>query len=177
MIYKTLTEACHAWVNEFNAVPVSVLNKLYGYNPFDFTEITPPVVGDRVYVDKKSEYGEIIKANPSKGDYFVELDNGKKTHCSKDDIYVIYDDTFPMWGTLWQFNDSCDDEWANGKYLGPHLQEMADCGFRIYENEDYGLLFGIDGAGYDFFESHWIPLYKARGLQWHKKDDTEKKTA
>ena len=44
---------------------------------------------------------------------------------------------------------------------------MADCGFRIYEQEDYGYIFGIDGAGYDFYEAHWIPLYKARGLKWH----------
>lgn len=29
---------------------------------------------------------------------------------------------------------------------------------------------GIDGAGYNFYEAHWLPLYNARGLQWH---DTE----
>lgn len=27
---------------------------------------------------------------------------------------------------------------------------------------------GIDGAGYDFYEAHWIPLYEARGLHWHE---------
>ena len=31
----------------------------------------------------------------------------------------------------------------------------------------------IDGAGYDFYESHWIPLYKARGLQWHETETEE----
>lgn len=48
---------------------------------------------------------------------------------------------------------------------------MADCGFRIYEQEDLGYVFGIDGAGYDFYSEHWIPLYKARGLHWHKEED------
>ena len=51
---------------------------------------------------------------------------------------------------------------------------MADCGFRIYQSEDYGYVFGIDGAGYNFYEAHWIPLYKARGFQWHEVDDTVK---
>ena len=44
---------------------------------------------------------------------------------------------------------------------------MSNCGFRIYESEEFGYFFGIDGAGYDFYESHWEPLYKARGLHWH----------
>lgn len=29
---------------------------------------------------------------------------------------------------------------------------------------------GIDGAGYDFYEAHWEPLYKARGLHWHSEE-------
>ena len=37
----------------------------------------------------------------------------------------------------------------------------------MYESGEFGYFFGIDGAGYDFYECHWIPLYKARGLQWH----------
>ena len=67
-----------------------------------------------------------------------------------------------MWGTMWQFSDSCDNWW-----LENHLNEMADCGFRIYESDEFGYFFGIDGAGYDFYEAHWIPLYNKRGLQWH----------
>ena len=44
---------------------------------------------------------------------------------------------------------------------------MSECGFRIYENDEIGYFFGIDKAGYDFYESHWVPLYKKRGLLWH----------
>lgn len=74
------------------------------------------------------------------------------------------DDYLPMWGTLWAFSDGFDKEWLDDP---DNLQAMANCGFRIYGSEDYGYLFGIDGAGYDFYEQHWIPLYKARGLMWH----------
>lgn len=66
-------------------------------------------------------------------------------------------DFFPMWGTMWTFGDKFDEEWAYS-----HLEEMAECGFRIYECDELGLVFGIDGAGYDFYEKHWIPLYLAR---------------
>lgn len=44
---------------------------------------------------------------------------------------------------------------------------MSDCGFRVYQHEEWGFFFGIDGAGYDFYSEHWIPLYKRRGLRWH----------
>ncbi|MBQ3451225.1 MAG: hypothetical protein IJG32_03045 [Selenomonadaceae bacterium] len=34
------------------------------------------------------------------------------------------------------------------------LEAMSECGFRIYEHDDFGFFFGIDGAGYDFYEAH-----------------------
>lgn len=71
----------------------------------------------------------------------------------------------PMWGTMWSFGDRLDDWWLeeeNG------IEVMSRLGFRIYHSEEYGYFFGIDGAGYDFYEEHWIPLYQARGLRWHE---------
>ena len=57
----------------------------------------------------------------------------------------------------------------NGGFLAyaDGIRVMSDCGFRIYQHEEWGYFFGIDGAGYDFYSEHWIPLYKSRGLQWH----------
>ena len=77
-------------------------------------------------------------------------------------------DYLPMWGTMWSFGDSADDYWLEKR---GGLELMAECGFRIYEQEDFGYLFGIDGAGYSFMEAHWIPLYKARGLRWHREEE------
>lgn len=84
-----------------------------------------------------------------------------------DDEYWESRDYLPMWGTMWSFSEMLDNWWL--EECGG-LQKMADCGFRIYEQEDYGYIFGIDGAGYDFYEAHWIPLYEARGLKWHDDD-------
>ena len=76
-----------------------------------------------------------------------------------------YDDFLPMWGTVWTFDEWIDEEWARR-----NINVLQECGFRVYDNEDLGLFFGIDGAGYDFYKAHWIPLYEARGLQWHNED-------
>lgn len=69
----------------------------------------------------------------------------------------------PMWGWVWQMTDICDIDW-----LENNLDEVVKCGFSIYESDEFGLFIGINGGGYDFYEEHWLPLYKARGLQWHK---------
>ena len=168
MKYDTILEAAEAWVDGFNAIPSSVIEKLHEANEDDLWEITPPSIGDRVYDWGTHSSGEIVE----RGDdgYVIELDNGESVIRSADDFDVERDSTFPMWGTMWAFGNGIDDEWLDGEYLGSHVQEMADCGFRIYESEDYGHVFGIDGAGYNFYEAHWIPLYKARGLKWHKEE-------
>jgi hypothetical protein len=71
------------------------------------------------------------------------------------------DDLLPIWGTLWAFDDSADIAWLESE---AGISAMSNCGFRIFYHDDFGYFFGIDGAGYDFYEEHWIPLYLARGL-------------
>jgi hypothetical protein len=36
---------------------------------------------------------------------------------------------------------------------------------------DGHLMLGINGAGYDFYEAHWMPLYLALGYSWHKSEE------
>lgn len=79
-------------------------------------------------------------------------------------------DVLPMWGTMWTFGDQLDNWWLEE---GDGFKLMSECGFRIYESDDFGYIFGIDGAGYDFYEAHWIPLYKARELKWHDQNEEE----
>lgn len=78
--------------------------------------------------------------------------------------HTQYLERFPMWGTMWQFNDAIDNWWLAED---GGLEIMLALGFRLYESQSYGYFFGIDGAGFDFYKAYWIPLYRARGLQWH----------
>lgn len=171
MKYDTIKEAAQAWVNEFNAIPFDVVEKLAKASSYnDIYEITPPSRYDRVCVFEPSEsgerYGEITGYEEDEDVYVIELDDKTEVKLESDEFEVEKDGGLPMWGTLWSFSDSCDNWW-----LEENLQAMADCGFRIYESDDYKYIFGIDGAGYDFYESHWIPLYKVRGLHWHKEEE------
>ena len=171
MQFETLSDACRQWVAEMNAIPQAAIERLYEYEYESLNEITPPCINDRVYV-LNGDSGEIVKTTKT-GKYVIKLNNGNKVTKTKEEFSVTHDGDLPMWGTMWSFGDKIDEDWVLGTYCEPHLQEMANCGFRIYESEYFGLIFGIDGAGYNFYESHWIPLYKARGINWHKKDDTE----
>lgn len=166
----TVKDAAHEWVGQFNAIPQSIIIKLMAHDEDAITEVTPPGKGDKVYIwdgEYDGEYGEIIESRYDGEDdlYLVKIDGmDEDAVLSRDEFNVQYDDGLPMWGTMWSFDDSCDNWWLE---KGEGLQKMADCGFRIYEQEDFGFIFGIDGAGYSFFEEHWVPLYKARGLHWH----------
>lgn len=168
-MYEKIEDAARAWVSQFTVIPGGIIEKLLENNPDELVEITPPTIGDRVYVIPASERGEVISFK--NGKYKVRVDGGEDDVCvDADEIEVERECFLPMWSVMWAFHDDIDNEWLNGEYLGPHLQEMANCGFRIYEQEDYGYIFGIDGAGYSFFEAHFVPLYKARGLHWHTEE-------
>lgn len=174
----TIKEATQEWVKGFNDIPQSLLEKLAKNNPDEFHEITPPSRCDRVYIyngEHEGDHGEIVRISDDDDVYVVELDaDYKKVEVKEENFEVERDDYFPMWGTMWTFGERIDEWWLEDK-VG--LQKMADCGFRIYEQEDLGFVFGIDGAGYDFYEAHWIPLYRARGLQWHDETTENKEDA
>ena len=175
MKFDTIKEACQLWVErDMIQVPMSVVEKLQMQSDYtDITEITPPSEYDRISIfsgDYAGEDGEIVH-HVGGDEYIVQLNSVKypdPVTVFSDEFDVERDDVLPMWGTMWALNDRCDDDW-----LENNLQAVADCGFRIYESEDYGYLIGIDGAGYDFYEAHWIPLYKARGLHWHKENEED----
>lgn len=167
---KTVRDAAQEWVREMNAYPYDMIAKLMANDPDEWHEVTKPTRCDRVYAFGIGE-GEItgVDKMDDKTVYTIELDSGDLVALEDFEFEVEYDDILPMWGTLWSFGDSCDDWWLeedNG------IELMSRCGFRIYQSDDFGYFFGIDGAGYDFYESHWIPLYKARGLKWHDVEET-----
>ena len=82
-----------------------------------------------------------------------------------------------MWGTMWIVNNSVDITNIE-KLLKPvededdemhGYEEIGETGIYAFKIAD-DLVLGINGAGYDFYDAHWIPLYDALGLQWHEKE-------
>ena len=160
----TINEAAHEWVREFNAIQQDMIDTLMRNDPDSWCEVTAKSRGDRVYCYDHFECGEIDAYDVETEMYTVELDNGQSVQVAEEDMELDAYSSLPMWGTMWSFGDSTDNYWLSDKN---GIRLMSMCGFRIYEHEEWGYFFGIDGAGYDFYESHWIPLYKARGLHWH----------
>lgn len=160
-------DAVRRWVGEFNAIPQSLIEKAYGHEVFEL-EITPVPKKyecdtcseefDREEYDRaeENEYGD--KHCPT----CLENDEYSVAYIEEEDDHDSMDYGLPMWGTMWSFGTGLDDDWARN-----NLEVMSELGFKIYESDELGVFFGIDGAGYDFYEAHWNKLYLARGLRWH----------
>lgn len=88
-------------------------------------------------------------------------DQSSWTFClSCDDGYEEFTNEgeyLPMWGTAFFVNDI-----GLYNFIDENRESVCDMGFviMICDNND-DIYLGIDGAGYDFYENHWIPLYKA----------------
>lgn len=63
----------------------------------------------------------------------------------------------PMWSTWFQLGGGLKE------FVDMHPKEVADLGFVLIYHDDELWGLGIDGAGYDFYEHHWIPLAKLYG--------------
>ena len=170
--FDTIKDAALHWVNCFNQFPQDMLEMLVKADPDSWSEVTLPAVGDRCYVydlpdtyEGSCDEGEIETADYDNEVFAVCLDDGTVIEVDIDGLEVERDGFFPMWGYLWQFDDMCDTSWVEN---GNGVAALSACGFRVYLHEEWGYFFGIDGCGYDFYDSHWIPLYKKRGLKWHK---------
>jgi len=178
MIRKGITvrDATYRWVSEFNAIQQGIIEKLISCDIDSWHEVTVPHTDSRVYIHcipEQKTCGEPYYGTEccgrvtdvvGKDTYFVELDDGASVVVNLEDLEIDEYCNLPMWGTMWSFGNSCDDHWLEED---DGIKVMSECGFRIFEHDEYGYFFGIDGAGYDFFSEHFIPAYRKRGLQWH----------
>ena len=162
----TIRQATESWVREgMDAIQTEMIEELMLHNEFDWHEVTKPTVGDDVILYTYEEDGEIAGYDEDTGEYKVKLDETEEYVWLKEwEDFYLKDSGLPAWSTMWSFKDSADDYWLE-KLDG--IRKMSECGFKIFESQKYGYFFGIDAAGFDFYEAFWIPLYKARGLRWH----------
>lgn len=163
----TIKDATERWVHEMNAIPTGMIEKMMEADIDDWREVTLPSIGDQVYTDSYG-LGEVAEVISTEDDVVLVVDldvpRSEQVEVPADEVEIERLELLPMWGTMWSFGDSADDWWLEED---DGIKLMSECGFRIYESDEFGYFFGIDGAGYDFYDAHWIPLYKARGLQWH----------
>lgn len=78
---------------------MAIIDKLLEGNSDELHEITPPSVGDRVFVfdsPADEDTGEIIERNESI--YTIKLDDGTTCDLEAGDFEVQHDEFLPMWG-------------------------------------------------------------------------------
>lgn len=173
MKYKTIREATEAWIREWDFIQKGLIQDAIREKAWVWNELTPLTVGDSVCFwdatnlkgETYDDYGEIEKVEGEKV-VIRTSETGERVVADKDNVEVEGRDWFPAWNTLFQPKDSADEN-----FIRENLQKVADCGFRIYEHDDYGIYLGIDGAGYNFYEEHWIPLYKVAGMHWNDEEE------
>ena len=100
---------------------------------------------------------QALDENWAEGILMPEADSEEE----QDEINEI---NYPMWSVLFEAKDN----WM-GKWLVENYQEIYDkTGLGIIDTdntelEDYfNPIIFVHGAGYDFMEAHWIPLYNLR---------------
>lgn len=163
---KNIKEATKQWIESLTKIPQQLLNYYYGKvdGAIDYLhELTTIQEGDYGWSNELQNTVEIVEVDKNNEKLIVSLNNKEYT-LDKDDVFVERESLLPMWGTLFEFDNAFDNDW-----IMENLDIVTKCGFRIFEDEKLDMIFlGIDGAGYDFYEAHWIPLYKKRGLKWHE---------
>lgn len=165
---KTMTKkkATERMVNiDLNAIPQVLIEKAYFENDnFEsFRNVTP------LYEDQEVTYNNETYTvfNPDfEGNAILTHDGIQMVEVDSYEIEEIENrPLLPMWTTMWQTIG------VLSHWVEENMHTVASLGFQIYECDDLdGYILGIDGAGYDFYESHWIPLYEAQGLEWHNQN-------
>ena len=81
------------------------------------------------------------------------------------DDWYLESEHYPMWNTIFEAKDNFTSE-----KIIEDIDGLYKLGIGVIAPTDYTLacLF-IAGAGYDFYDHHWIPLFKRWG--WLKEDE------
>ena len=164
-----IKKAANQWIDQFNFIPGTLIqtlaHALCGYNEYDDPQVLQLLASPG-------------RSCPECSENLIEQEN--QYYCEECERFYSPDDenlqlsypeyAYPTgWGTL--FNPKTGS-WNDEEWIKEHAREIsAKCNVFIFENDDLGVLIGIDGGGYDFYEAHWIPLYLLRGFTWHEKEE------
>lgn len=135
---EQVDEAKEKFAYDFNNIPLSLIEKAYPEEWFD-------------YIVYPSEDYLINEAMSDSGEEWDEVSENDK----EDRIAEVRDGITSMWGTIFE---------AKGSFLSEklldHIDELAEIGIYVMDGlgELNACLF-IAGAGYDFYEEHWVPMY------------------
>ena len=66
----------------------------------------------------------------------------------------IPNDNYPIWNTLFEFDNWGDD------FVKNNIELLQAIGFVVIEPfNEFDWMLGFRGCGYSFYDAHWIPMY------------------
>lgn len=155
---KTIEDAAKFWINrDWSMIPNSLIERAFRDNQEDLNLIAG---GARKSDCHDADVTRVDCSNDEDTDreFFYRCEECNE-ECETHWQGPVH--AWPAaWGTMFRPED--DQDWIRS-----HADEIADLGFMVYDSDETGVILGIDGAGYDFYADHWIPLYKLRGFEWH----------
>lgn len=160
--FKTEREQAEYYFNrEFSSIPLDLLEQGQRGSLFKDIQIPSTKILVQEFFDDRGNEKELKKEyRQEKGikvkdfdeedfiDWIKENDEFDSWRCDKN--------WYPMWGTVF----GCDEFWVDSEYS--NVDKLYELGIGVISN-DYGDYLFIAGAGYDFYEEHWIPLFKMIG--------------
>lgn len=170
--------AAHRLVNGFSSVPMEWV-KLAAKNDGDecFAEpmwSTAFIVNDSVDRDRieamlvDTEITDLESARRVNSVYDCHVDESDHQTSVVSDVdderTVLDEESF-----IKAVQDEMDEnpgQYENIELARSGWRAVGDTGI-VAREVDGHLVLGINGAGYSFYGSHWIPLYKALGYAWH----------
>jgi hypothetical protein len=170
----TLRQDTEAWIATFNAYPRRLIERAYFPDGEDslsnacvqLTGLQSVCTECRTPFDIHSRLSALTQRYPTRSwNRNTLLPHLRCSTCHAKGTLTSspgnhYGGILPAWGTLWAFDDPSDATWAL-----QHLDYFEKFHLVAYDADELGFLFGVDGAGYDFVASHFMPLYQACRLQ------------
>jgi len=146
-------------------IPTDVVLTLYRSK--SVVEITPIGVGDFVERNDLSEMMEVLEILPN-GHYLTENAEGDDTVVvAPEEVQIVFPEEVPDFDTMWNFNNPSLTNWVAQE---GNLENVAWCGFRIYQHEKLGYLIGTNHDEPENLAKCFELLYDAMDLNWHLED-------
>jgi len=161
IIIETPRELADYYLNrEFNARNFLEIQEM-AQADLGYIEVQNP--SEEYFLNKFLDYNEEYQQKIKK---FTDLKKeGNEEIKEEFEVYLEEEqnNNYPMWNTVWEINH-CSD------YFSP--EKLDEIGLGLFEFMDSSYIF-VAGAGYDFYEAHWIPLF-SKVLPWIKIENDKK---
>jgi len=143
----------------FNHVSTQTVGKVMDGSLFEYIAAPSFVIKFHEWVDEyKLEELEIEFKDETEN---VEIDEDEFLEWAQDNYgepieeFYYESEHYPMWGTMFEARDL-----SFSGLIENHVDELYEIGLGVVQStDDYRAMLFVPGAGYDFYEAHWIPLF------------------